>query len=135
MALGLASRSLDGGNVKLTYIHKVTCNRRRRCHHWADKVSPAVFTLSPLKIAVRRTRRPLVRREDVGVHADAHAATRVAPLEACLAKDFVEALFFGLRFNSARTRHNQRLLDAVCHVLASHEMGRRAQVIKARIRA
>src|SRR5580700_12229386 len=95
----------------------------------------AVFALAAFEIAVGGAGAALVRRQDVGVHADAHAAARVAPFEACVGENFVEAFFFGLGLDAARARNNQRLLDAFRDVLAFDEVGRGAQIVNAGIGA
>ena len=61
----------------------------------------AVFALAALKIAVGGAGAAFVRRQDVGVHADAHAAARVAPLETGGGENFIEAFFFGFGFDAA----------------------------------
>src|SRR5690242_9324601 len=127
--------SLDGCNIERTYINEVPGNCCCGCHDWADKVRAAVLALAAFEIAIGGTRAALVRWQDVGVHADAHAAPGVAPFKTRLAEYFVEPLFFSLRFDAARTRHNQSLLDAVRHMLAGHKMRRGSQIIEARIRA
>src|SRR3954447_9121375 len=45
----------------------------------------------------------------VGVHREAHRAARLAPFEARVEKDSVEALGFRLAFHQPRTGHYQRL--------------------------
>src|SRR5260370_33472714 len=87
------------------------------------------------EVAVRGGGSALVRRQDVRVHADAHAASRVAPLEAGFAENLVEAFLFGGSLDAARTGHDQRLLDVFRHVLAGPEMRRSPQIIETRIRA
>src|SRR4029077_4420903 len=91
-------------------------------HYRADQVSAAVFALAALEIAVGRAGAALVRRQHVGIHADAHAAPCVAPFKTRVAENLVETFLFGLRFNSARTGNDECLLDAVRYVLASHQM-------------
>src|SRR5205807_190670 len=97
-------------------------NRGGGGHDRADEVRAAVFTLPTLEIAVRGAGAALMRRQNVGVHADAHAAASVAPLETGVAENFVEAFFFSLRLDAARAGDNQRLLDIFRHVLASDKM-------------
>jgi len=67
-------------------------------------VRAAVLALAALEIAIAGAGTALVRRKDVGVHADAHAAAGVAPLETGVAENFIEAFFFGLRFNARGSR-------------------------------
>src|SRR5205809_6392808 len=92
-------------------------------HDRADEVRAAVLALAALKIAVRRAGAALVRRQDVGVHADDHAAAGVAPLETGGTENFVEALFFGPRLDAAGAGNKARLLDVVRPVLAADNVG------------
>src|SRR5690242_19238866 len=124
---------LDTGDVERPHIHKVARDGCGGSHNGADQMGAAVFALTPLEVTVRSAGAALMRRQNIGVHPDAHAATRIAPLEACLAENLVESFFFGLRFDPARTRHNQRLLDAARHMLARHQMRRSTQIFEARI--
>src|SRR5712692_2621560 len=104
-------------------------------HYGADQMRAAVFALAALEIAIAGAGAALVRRQDVSVHADAHAAAGIAPLETGVAENFVKSFFFGLRLNAARTGDNQRLLDIFCHVLAFDKMRGGAEIIEARIGA
>src|SRR6202790_4019687 len=80
------SSSLYRGHIQRTYIHKMAGDGCGRRHHWADEVRPAVLALAALKIAVGGAGAALVWREDIGVHADAHTAACVPPLETRLAE-------------------------------------------------
>src|ERR1700674_3614262 len=102
-------------------------------HDRADEVRAAVFALAALEIAVAGAGAALMGRQNVGIHADAHAAAGVAPLEARRGENLVEAFFFRLRLDAAGAGHNQRLLDAFSHVLAFDKMGGSAQIVEARI--
>src|SRR5216684_2916808 len=108
------ARLLDGGDVEFAHVHKMTGNGGGGGHDRADEVRAAVFALAALEIAIAGAGAALMRRQDVGVHADAHAAAGVAPLEAGSAENLVEPFFFSLRFDSARAGNNQRLLDVFC---------------------
>src|SRR5436190_19033460 len=103
--------SLHGRHVEFADVDEVTCNRGGGGHYRADEMRAAVFALAALEITVRCAGAAFVRRQDVSVHADAHAAAGIAPLETRFAENFVEAFFFGLRLNAARAGDNQRLLD------------------------
>src|ERR1041385_2538827 len=103
-----STKLLDVGDVEYAYIDEVSRNRSRRGHHRADQMCTAVLALAPLEIAVAGAGAALMRRQNVRVHSDAHAATGVAPLETGSGKHLVEAFLLGLRFDASRTRHNQR---------------------------
>src|SRR5882757_9604290 len=91
-------------------------------HYGAYQVGAAVFALAALEIAIGGAGAALVGRQHVCIHADAHAAAGVAPLEAGCGENFVEAFFFGLGLDAARTRNDKSLLDAAGYVLAGHEL-------------
>jgi hypothetical protein len=50
-------------------------------------MGPAAAPLPSFEVAVRRRRATFSRREDVGVHAQAHRAAGAAPFEACVEED------------------------------------------------
>src|SRR5688572_28443865 len=68
----------------LAHVHEVARDRRRRRHLRTDEVRPAAGALAALEVPIARAGAALARQQDVGVHAEAHRATGVAPLEACL---------------------------------------------------
>ena len=104
-------------------------------HYWADEMRAAVFALAAFEIAIAGAGAAFVRRQDVGVHPDAHAAAGVAPLETGVAENLIEAFFFRLALNAAGAGDNQRLLDVFRHVLAFDKMRGGAQIIESRIGA
>src|SRR6266478_1668042 len=126
---------LDGGYVEFADVDKMAGDGGGGGHYRADEVRAAVFALAALEVAVAGAGAAFVGRQDVGVHADAHAAAGVAPLETGGAENFVEALFFGLRLDAAGAGDNQRLLDVFRHVLAFDKMRGGAKIIEARIGA
>src|SRR6185312_5857858 len=69
------------------------------CHLRADEVSAASTALSAFEVAVAGAGATFSGGEDVGIHAEAHAAAGFAPVEACCSEDFIEAFLFSLRFD------------------------------------
>ena len=59
----------------------MTCNRRRGRHRGRDQMRAATLALAAFKIAVRGRSTTLAGRELVGIHGQAHAAARLAPVE------------------------------------------------------
>src|SRR6266436_4472334 len=106
-----------------------------RGHDRADQMRAAVFALAAFEIAIRRAGAAFVRWQNVRVHADAHAAARVAPLESGGGEDFVEPFFFGLGLDAPRAGDDQRLLNVLRYVLAFDKMRGGAEIIEARIGA
>src|SRR6267378_3454195 len=136
MSTGIGdSTLLNRCHVEFTDVHEMPGDGCGGGHDRADEVRAAVFALAAFEIAIAGAGAAFVRRQDVGVHPDAHAAAGVAPLETSGGEYFVEAFFFGLRLDAAGAGDNQRLLDAFCHVLAFDEMRGGAQIIEAGIRA
>src|SRR6267378_8621682 len=136
MSTGIGdSTLLNRCHVEFTDVHEMPGDGCGGGHDRADEVRAAVFALAALEIAIAGAGAALVRRQDVGVHTDAHAATRVAPLKTGVAENFIESFFFGLRFNAARAGDNQCLLDVFCHMLAFDKMRGGAEIIEARIGA
>src|SRR5271167_3915634 len=80
-------------------------------HYGADEVGAAVAALAALEVAVAGAGAAFVGGQDVGIHADAHAATGVAPLETGGGENFVEAFFFGLGLDAAGAGDDQGLFD------------------------
>src|SRR5271156_2978502 len=91
-------------------------------HYGADQVGAAVAALAAFEVAVAGAGAAFVGGQDVGVHADAHAAASVAPLKTGVGEDFVETFFFGLGFDAAGAGYDQCLLDGFVDVLARDEV-------------
>ena len=68
---------------------------------------PRPWRPSKLRFEVEAQRSPGC--EDVGVHAQAHRAAGLAPVEAGAAEDLVEALGLGLGLHLLRARHDHRV--------------------------
>src|SRR5579859_3199757 len=126
---------LHVGDVEFADVDEMASEGGRGGHDGADEVRAAVAALATFKIAIGSAGAALVRRENVGVHADAHAAARVAPLETGVGEDFVEAFFFGGGFDSARAGNDERLLDGLRDVLSFDEVRGGAQIVEPRIGA
>src|SRR5438034_9566439 len=108
------------GDVEFADVHKMSRDGCSSSHHRTNQMRAAIFALASLEIAVRCTGTALVRWQDIRVHANTHAAARVAPLESCFAENLVEPFFLRLRLDAARTLHNQLLFDFLRHVLSGH---------------
>src|SRR6185312_1560048 len=75
-------------------VYEATLDGGRGGHLRGDQVGAPATALAALEVAVGRRGAALAWLEDVGVHAQAHRASRHAPVEAGVAKDLVEALGF-----------------------------------------
>ena len=69
-------------------------------------MSAAAASLASFKVAVAGACCALALSKFVGVHCQAHGATRFAPIEASLDKDFVETFGLCLFFNHVAAGHN-----------------------------
>src|SRR3954468_11818751 len=103
-------------------------------HHGAHEMRAAAAPLPPFEVAVRRRRAALAGTEHIVVHAEAHRAAGVAPLEARLAEDLIEALALGLRLHALRTWDDHRA-HTRRDVAPAHDARGRAQVLDARVGA
>src|SRR2546423_12694712 len=96
-------------DIKFADVYKVSRERGGGGHYGADEVRAAVAALAAFKIAIGGAGAAFVWGKNVGVHADAHAAACVAPLETGVRKNFVETFFFRGGFDSARAGNDERL--------------------------
>src|SRR4051794_23339017 len=106
----------------------------RSGHLGRDEVRAAATALAPLEVAVRGRGAALAGAQRVGVHPQAHAAARAAPVEAGGAEHLVEALRLGLLLDLHRTRDHHRV-DRRSDLAALDDLGGGAQVADARVRA
>src|SRR5690242_6281451 len=90
--------------------------------------------LTPLEVAVGRRRTALARLENVRVHAQAHGAAGIAPLETGIEEDPIETFLLRLRLDETRARHHHRL-KCPRHFAPADDGCRRAQIFNAGIRA
>src|SRR5690349_404618 len=97
-------------------------------------MSPTFKTLAALEIAVRGRGTALFRRQLVRIHGKAHRAARLAPFEARLDEDLVEAFGFRLLLHDARARHDHRV-NMRADRLALGDLGGCAQILDAAIGA
>src|SRR5258706_11654290 len=104
-------------------------DRGRRGHPRAHKVGPAAGALPALEIAVRSRSAALARLEPVCVHAQAHGAARLAPLETGVLEDPVHAFVLRLRLHQARARHDHRELYVRCQMPPANDRRSGAQVL------
>src|SRR6516225_2316476 len=117
-------------DVEFADIHEVAGDGGSCGHEGADEMRATVLALAPLEVAVRGGSAALVRRQHVGVHADAHAAARITPFEAGLAENFVEAFLFSGALDPTGTGNNESLFYRARNVLAGNQMYCRAQIVQ-----
>jgi hypothetical protein len=112
----------------------VPVQRRGRGHLGADEVRPAAPSLAPLEVPVGRRGAALPRREDVGVHAEAHRAAGEPPLEPRVEEDLVEPLLLRLAAHLCRAGDDERG-DPWIDLAALDDRRGGAQVLDPRVRA
>src|SRR5437868_6140851 len=117
-----------GALPPLPDVDKMPGDRRRRRHCRRDQMRAAFKTLAALEIAVRGRGTALFGPELVGVHRKAHRAARLAPFEAGLDENLVEAFGFRLLLHDAGARHDHRVEIAV-DGLAFDYLRRGAQIL------
>src|SRR5438067_9147602 len=132
--LSLPSPGGGGNIIEFPHVDEVPgdCGGRR---HWrADEVGPAPTPLPALEIPVAGRGAPLARAEDVGIHAEAHRAASIAPLEAGLAEDRIQSLGLGLPLDAHRSGHDHGP-DFRMHRMAAYYRRRQAQIFEAGVGA
>src|SRR5256712_10184755 len=80
---------------------------RARRHRRAHQVGTAAPPLPPLEVPVGGRGAALAGLQNVGVHAEAHRAPRVTPLEARLSENPVQSLALRLDLDLLRPRNHQ----------------------------
>src|SRR6202034_3093252 len=84
--------------------------------------------LTALEVTVGRRGAALLGLELVRVHRKAHRATRLAPIEASLGENLVQAFGFRLLLHDSRAGYDHRI-DVGVHRLALGDFRRRAQIL------
>src|SRR5713101_10023398 len=77
-------------------------------HGGTDQVGASTLALATFKVAVAGRGAAFALGQLIAVHGDTHAASRLAPLKACLAEDSGDALLFSHAPYLHRTWHNHR---------------------------
>ena len=103
-------------------------------HLGADEVGAAAAALAAFEVAVGGGGAAFAGLEDVGVHSEAHGAAGLAPVEAGVAEDFVEAFALGLCLDllGAGDDHGA---DGGGDVVTAHDLGGGAEVFYAGVGA
>src|SRR5215212_179411 len=81
-------------------------DRRSGCHGGRDEMRSSTRSLAALEIPIRGRGAPLSGSQLVGVHTQAHRATRGTPFESGIHEDEVEAFRFGLGAHPHRTGYH-----------------------------
>src|SRR5579862_6418440 len=115
-------------------VDEMPCNRRRRRHRRTDQVCAATLALTPFEVAIRGAGASLSRLEHVGIHREAHAASRLAPLEAGFSEYFVEPETFRLGLHFLRAWHHHRM-HRWRNFVAFDDTGRGLKIAEARVGA
>src|ERR1035441_376697 len=89
-------------NSPVANVDKVPCDCRCRSHLRAHQVCASASSLAAFEVAVAGGGTTFARRKNIGIHAQAHGAAGLAPVEAGLAKHLVQPLRFTLCLHSLR---------------------------------
>ena len=98
-------------------------------HDGGHQVGAALGTLTTLEVAVAGGGATLLGGEDVGVHAEAHGATSLAPLETGLLEDLVETLGLGLVLDETGAGDDEGAFDVGGNLLALDDLGGSAEIL------
>src|SRR5688572_16643703 len=133
-SIGATSPSLRmnfsmSGLLESPHVHEMSRDGRRRRHRRADEVGARTRALPPLEIAVGCRRDAIARRSKIVVHAEAHRATGLPPLEAGVGKHPVEPLLLRLLLHEPGAGHDDGELDAGGDALALDHRSRGPQVL------
>src|ERR1700677_4640106 len=82
--------------LPLADIREVPGNSGCSRHRGAHQVGSAAAALPPFKIAIAGRGATLTRSQDVRIHAQAHGASGLAPVETGCAKNLVQSFLFRL---------------------------------------
>src|SRR5882757_11482694 len=94
----------------------------------------ATAALAAFEVAIARGGAAFAGCEDVGIHAETHAAAWFAPLEASGFKDRVETLGFGLTLDGLRAGNDHRAYGR-CNVMSIDDLRGGSKVLNACIGA
>src|SRR6185295_11588596 len=109
-------------------------NRGRCGHGGTNEMSTAAATLTAFKISIARRSATLARIKNVGVHAETHRATSLAPFKPCREENTIQSFSFSRLFDSKRTGHNHRPHRFI-DVVSTDNPGCGSKIFKPRIRA
>src|SRR5260370_23295885 len=88
----------------IPYVSEMSGNRRRRRHHGADQVRASAAALASFEIPIAGRGAAFSRLHDVGIHAEAHRASRLAPFKAGIKKDTVQSFLLRRALDCLRAR-------------------------------
>src|SRR5260370_14886344 len=92
-------------------------------HHGTAQMGASACTLGAFKVAVAGGSATLGRGENIGVHAQAHGASRFAPLKTSRAENGIQTLAFGGLLHHLRAGHNHGAHMRINFVSAQHAGG------------
>src|ERR1019366_1829174 len=89
------------------HIDEVSSHCRGGGCGWAHEMGAPFAALAPFEVPVAGGGAALLGRENVRVHAQAHRASRLAPLGTSLDENAIQPLALGLMLHAFRARHHQ----------------------------
>src|SRR5699024_1595571 len=99
-----------------------------------DQVRASALSLTSLEIAVGSGSAALPRRELIGIHSQAHRASRTSPFGAAVLENHVETLLFGLQTYSHGPGYHQHTMLGR-HMAAADEFCAGTQILDPGVRA
>src|ERR1700677_3219900 len=95
-------RNWNRVEVPFADIREMTGDRGGGGHHGAHQVRATAAALAPFEVAVAGGRTALAGSENIRIHAQAHGAAGLTPLETGGAEDLIQSLLLGLPFDLLR---------------------------------
>src|SRR6516225_1914598 len=96
---GMTNESGIELSIPLAHVDEMSGDCCRRGHGRRHEMGAALVALAAFEIAVRCRRAALAGRELVGIHGKTHRAAGLAPFEASIDENLVEAFRLRLRFD------------------------------------
>src|SRR6185369_12284927 len=90
----------------LSYVHKMSGDGGGGGHCGTDQMRATAASLSSFKIPIAGRSAAFARFQDVGIHAETHRATGLAPLKAGVKKDSIQPFVFRYALYILRSGHD-----------------------------
>src|SRR4051812_23634668 len=103
-------------------------------HFGADQMGATPFALPSLEVSVGCRGTPFPRLEDIRVHAEAHRAPGLPPLETGLRKDAIQPFFLRLHLHQSGTGYDDRV-DTFGDLVSLSKACSSAQILDTTVRA
>src|SRR5439155_4482933 len=124
----------DRFHLKVRRQCEVSGDGGRRRDRGRDEVRASAWPLTTLEVPVRRRRAALAGPEHIGIHAEAHRAALVTPLEAGFAEDAIETFPLRVRLDAHGPGHDESAQPRP-NLAAANDLARETEVLEPGVRA